>query len=107
MRGAKPSTKTAAERKAAALEQSRVWYQRHAVANLAAGLRSDGKPRRYRAQLSPKLQQLVAEYKARQAKANEPVKRSALEEAWRAERESMGVIEVPEIKLYTVGRGED
>lgn len=107
MRGAPKSTKTPAQRRAIQLAASRRFYEQRAVRLLAQGLRSDGQPRRYKSRhLSPRMQKLLAAYLRRKARAARPVPLSPLEAAWRSERAAMGPIEIPEIKLYTIGRGE-
>jgi hypothetical protein len=77
--------------------------------NLAQGLTARGSERRIRSKPpSPELQRLVRFYARRAAHAAE---RAAvlgpLELAWRNFRAGMGVIEVPEIKLYSCSRGAD
>ncbi len=106
MRGAPKSTKTAAQRRAAQIAATRRWTERRSLRYLAQGLTTTGQPRRYNKPLSPRMQKLLAQYLRRQKCLSRPAKVSPLEAAWRSERASMGLIEIPDIKLYTMGRGE-
>lgn len=109
MRGAPKSTLTEAERRARQLAASRHWQEQRSVAFLAQGLTTSGQPRRHNKPLSPRMQKLLAEYRQRQAQQLQDeaeVVISPLELEWRKLRAEMGDILIPEIKLYTCGRGE-
>jgi hypothetical protein len=106
MRGAPKSTKTAAQRRAAQIAATRRWTERRSLRFLAQGLTTTGQPRKQNQPLSPRMRTLLAAYLRKLKRAARPVKLSPQEAAWRAERAAMGNIEVPEIKLYSMGRGE-
>lgn len=106
MRGAPKSKLTEAQRHARQLAASRRWQEERAVRFLAQGLRTDGQPRKYQKPLSPRMQKLLAKYQRKLKRNQRPVQLTPLEAAWRSERAAMGEIIVPEIKLYSMGRGE-
>ena len=112
MRGGSKSKMTEAERRqharAAARRFNRHHYENVVIPNLARGLTARGQTPLKAQVLSAATQKLVAEYKARQAKTQAPdATMSQTELEWRKLRAAMGDITVPEIKLYSAGRGEE
>jgi hypothetical protein len=90
-------------------ERTRQWQELRAVANLAAGLTTAGKPRTTQRghALSRRTRRLLAQHQRRLHQIHRQTKLTPMEMAWQAERASMGRIEAAEIQLNAVARGHE